>query len=86
MKTRIALFGALRDADASGCIELDVPAGCTVAQLREQLVTHLHAHAPAIGESLVRRSAFGTCESILHDSDTVPADTELAVLPPVGGG
>jgi molybdopterin converting factor small subunit len=86
MKARISLFGALRDADPAGYVDLDLPDDCTISALRVRLVEHLRVHAPAIGETLVRRSAFGTRETILHDHDAVPHDIELAVLPPVGGG
>lgn len=86
MKTRIALHGALRDADPRGYVELDVPAGCSIATLRELLQAHLREHAPSIEERLVRRSAFASAEEILHNHCTVPEDVELAVLPPVSGG
>ena len=86
MKIRIALYGALRDADASGHVELDVPPGSNIAELRELLAAHLHEHAPAIPVGLVRRSAFASNEEILHNHRAVPDDVELAVLPPVSGG
>lgn len=86
MKVRIALFGALRDADALGFIELDAPEACTIAQLRELLRKHLREHAPQISSSLVQRSAFASSDEILHNHRTLPADGQLAVLPPVSGG
>lgn len=86
MKTRIALYGALREADASGHVELDVPTGSSIAELRELLVVHLAGHAPAIPANLVRRSAFASAEEILHNHRTVPEGIDLAVLPPVSGG
>lgn len=86
MKTSIALFGALREADASGTMELDVPAGSTMAELRELLVAHLAVQAPQVSAGLVRRCAFATDEEILHNHREVPAGVALAVLPPVSGG
>ncbi|MEY2161210.1 MoaD/ThiS family protein [Rhodanobacter sp. FW106-PBR-LB-2-11] len=86
MKTRIALYGALREADASGHVELEVPAGSSIAELRDLLVAHLAEHAPAIPAGLIRRSAFASAEEILHNHRTVPEGVELAVLPPVSGG
>ncbi|MEW9572878.1 MoaD/ThiS family protein [Rhodanobacter sp. Si-c] len=86
MKARIALYGALREADTRGYVELDVPAGSSIAELRELLVAHLAEHAPAIPANLVRRSAFASAEEILHNHRTVPEGVELAVLPPVSGG
>lgn len=86
MKVRILLFGALRDAGSNGFVELDVPEGCSIAELRNHLLTYLDAHAPTLSTELVRRSAFATAETIVHDHQPVPANAELAVLPPVGGG
>lgn len=86
MIRRISLHGALRDADPRGYVELEVPAGCNIARLRELLLAHLREHAPSTREGIVQRSAFATAETILHDHQPVPADGELAVLPPVSGG
>lgn len=86
MKIRIALYGALREADPRGHVELEVPVGSTVAELRELLAAHLREHAPAISAGLVQRSAFASAEEILHDHRSVPEGMELAVLPPVSGG
>lgn len=85
-KTRITLHGALRDADPRGYVELELPAGCSVAMLRELLQAHLRAQAPAIGAGLVRMSAFASMGEILHNHSLVPEGGELAVLPPVSGG
>lgn len=86
MSTRINLFGALREADPRGYVELDLPAGSTVAGLSAALVAHLAAHAPAVSASLLRHSVFATDTEILHDHCEVPAGVALAVLPPVSGG
>jgi molybdopterin converting factor small subunit len=86
MKVRITLFGALRDADPHGFIELEAPDGCTVGDLRGLLRDHLHAHAPHISAGLVQRSAFASEDEILHNHRAVPAHGQLAVLPPVSGG
>lgn len=86
MSTRINLFGALREADPRGYVELELPAGSTIAGLREALVAHLAAHAPAVSAGLVRRCAFATDDEILHNHRIVPEGVALAVLPPVSGG
>jgi molybdopterin synthase sulfur carrier subunit len=86
MNVRIALYGALREADTRSYLELDVPAGATVAELRAHLTAHLREHAPGIKAGLVQVSAFATAEEILHNHRTVPCGVELAVLPPVSGG
>ncbi|SFS14209.1 molybdopterin synthase sulfur carrier subunit [Dyella sp. OK004] len=86
MNVRIALYGALREADPRGYVELEVPPGSTIATLRELLTAHLSEHAPAVNVKLVRISAFASDEEILHNHRTVPEDVALAVLPPVSGG
>ncbi|HUA81482.1 MAG TPA: MoaD/ThiS family protein [Dyella sp.] len=86
MKVHIALFGALRDADARGFIELEAPESCTIATLRELLRAHLREHAPHISPHLVQRSAFASEDEILHGHRTLPDNGQLAILPPVSGG
>lgn len=86
MKIRIDLYGALREADASGHVELEVPAGSRIADLRELLAAHLARHAPGIPAGLVARSAFASAEEVLHNQRAVPEGVALAVLPPVSGG
>lgn len=86
MKVHLTLFGALRDADVRGFIELEAPDGCTIATLRELLRDHLRTHAPNLSASLVQRSAFASEDEILHNHRSLPANGQLAILPPVSGG
>lgn len=86
MKVHITLFGALRDADTRGFIELDVPDACTVATVRERLHDYLREHASHISAGLVQRSAFASEHEILHNHRTLPENGQLAILPPVSGG
>ncbi|BAP89057.1 sulfur transfer protein ThiS [Burkholderiales bacterium GJ-E10] len=86
MRIRIDLFGALRDVDAKGYVELEVPRGSSVGALREHLRAHVRQHAPSIGDNLIRGSAFADAHEILHDHRVIPEDGELALLPPVSGG
>lgn len=86
MKIRIELFGALREADARGHVELDMPAQSTVADLREALRVHLAEHAPGIPAGLVGRCAFAGDDTILQNRDALPEHGRLAILPPVSGG
>lgn len=86
MKLKIDLYGALREADARGYIELEVPAASSVAALRPLLVEHLAANAPQVSTDLVAASVFASHDAILHDQTQLTADTTLAVLPPVSGG
>ncbi|GLQ95487.1 MoaD/ThiS family protein [Dyella acidisoli] len=86
MKVHISLFGALRDADPRGFIELEAPEPCTIGELRELLRDHLREHAPNISAGLIQRSAFASENEILHNHRALPENGQLAVLPPVSGG
>lgn len=86
MKVRITLFGALREADPHGFVELDAPESCTIGALRDLLREHLREHAPQISAGLVQRSAFASENEILHNHRTLPENGQLAILPPVSGG
>jgi sulfur-carrier protein len=86
MKLRITLFGALRDADARGFIELDVADGSTIASVREALQHYVREHSPGISANLIQRSAFASEDEILHNHRPVPENGVLAILPPVSGG
>jgi sulfur-carrier protein len=86
MKRRITLFGALRDADASGFIEVDIAEGSTIADLRTAVQQYLQEHAPGISPNLILRSAFASQDEILHNHRHVPENGDLAILPPVSGG
>ncbi|WP_158545044.1 MoaD/ThiS family protein [Dyella monticola] len=86
MKVRITLFGALRDADTRGFIELEAPDACTIGTLRDLLRDHLRENAPHISVNLVQRCAFASDDEILHNHRTLPESGQLAILPPVSGG
>jgi molybdopterin converting factor small subunit len=82
-QVRVALYGAFRQS--MGCPEVLVrtAADATVADLRRELAEHLPND---IVRGLLRVSAFATDEQVLQDTDPVPDDQVLAVLPPVCGG
>lgn len=86
MKLRITLFGALREADTRGFIEVEVPAHSTIAEVRDAVQHYARDHAPAISPNLIQRSAFASQDEILHNHRSVPDNGELAILPPVSGG
>lgn len=86
MKVCIRLFGAFRDADERGFIELETPEHLTVAKLRELLDAYLRERAPHISPSLLQSSALASHDEILHNHRTLPEDGQLAILPPVSGG
>ncbi len=86
MKIDVQLFGAFRDHQPEARIALELAEGATVADLRRALEAHALAHWPAFNPKLLAYSAFASETSVLRESDALPADGRMAVLPPVSGG
>lgn len=77
----ILFFATLRDRTGARQIEMELPHGATVADLRSEISKRYPQAAPAIGSALVavnREYAF--------DEDPLPGAAEVAVFPPVSGG
>lgn len=86
MKVEVKLFGAFRAHDPGATLELDLPDGARVADLREALDHHARAHWPAYRPELLKASAFASETTVLRDAEHVPDGVPMAVLPPVSGG
>lgn len=78
---RVLLFAALREAAGAREVSLDAPAGCTVAQLREQLA----ASYPALAR-LLPNAAVAVNEEYADGATPLQAGDVVAVIPPVSGG
>jgi sulfur-carrier protein len=86
MMITVNLFGAFRDYVADARVELELPDGATIADLRSALDAHGRAHWSGYRPELLRVSAFASEAEVLRDRDPLPADGRLAILPPVSGG
>ena len=86
MKIELDLFGALREQAPGARVVLDVPEDCSVADLRAALQAHAAANWTGVGAGLLAKSAFASEQAVLRDSDAVPTQGRVAVLPPVSGG
>jgi sulfur-carrier protein len=86
MTVTLSLFGAFRDYDPSGQVQLDLPADATIADLRTALDRHARAHWSGYRPELLNASAFASSCEVLRDREPLPADGLLAILPPVSGG
>ncbi len=86
MTVTLRLFGAFREYEPSGRVQLQVPEPATVADLRAALDAFGRTHWPAFRPELLRVSAFASASDVLRDAEPLPADGELAILPPVSGG
>jgi molybdopterin converting factor small subunit len=81
MQMRIQLFARARDLAGTGQLQVDLPEGATVAELR----AGLGRLCPAL-VGLLQRSAFAINDEFADDALTIPLNAEVALLPPVSGG
>jgi molybdopterin converting factor subunit 1 len=78
---KVRLFARARDLAGADALDVAVPAGATVADLRAALAAACPLLAP-----LVTRSAVAVNEEFAGDDVVIPAGSEVALLPPVSGG
>lgn len=86
MTVTLSLFGAFRDYDPSGAVQIEVPPEATIADLRAALDRHAREHWSGYRPELLKASAFASSREVLRDREPLPADGLLAILPPVSGG
>ncbi len=77
----VRLFARARDLAGTDAVTLDLPAGATVRDLRQQLAQRYPKLA-----GLLERSAVAVDNEFADDQLTVPVSAEIALLPPVSGG
>ena len=82
MNVRVRLFARARELAMRDTLDLELPAGATIADLCRQLV----AVCPGL-EPLLHISAFAVNDEFADDPQMpLPSSAEVAVLPPVSGG
>jgi molybdopterin converting factor subunit 1 len=81
MTCRVRLFARARDLAGADAVEVAVPAGATVGDLRRLLA----AARPELA-ALLCRSALAVNDEFADDGLTLPHGAEVALLPPVSGG
>ena len=81
MKIRVRLFAVARQVAGRDSVELDLPEGATIAQLRGQLGTQV---PPLSG--IVPQMMFAVDMQYANDATRIPPDAEVACIPPVSGG
>jgi len=86
MKITISLYGAFRECDPRGSVELDLSQPATVSDLRAAFEAHGRAHWPAFKSGLLAASVFASEATLLRENEELPANGRVAVLPPVSGG
>jgi molybdopterin converting factor subunit 1 len=81
MIVRVLLFARAGDIAGRGVVEVELPAGATVAELRRRLGLEVPALA-----NLVVRCGVAVEGEYAVDGDIVAEGAEVALIPPVSGG
>jgi sulfur-carrier protein len=81
MKIRIQLFAVAKQLAGRPRLELDVPAGATIADLRQTL-----AQAYPVLSELLPQVLFAIDGEYADEHTRLPASGEVACIPPVSGG
>ena len=81
MKIQVRLFAAARQLCDASAVEVELPAGSTIGQLRAALAQQYPALAP-----LAPHLMFAAASQYVGDRVTLAADAEIACIPPVSGG
>lgn len=83
MKIQLRYFASLREALGAG-EALDVPAGCTLGGLREQLIARGGRHAEVLARGRAVRAALN--QAMAAEDALLLEGAEVAFFPPVTGG
>lgn len=81
MTVRVQMFALARQCAGVDVLELELPDGATVGDLRQRLVGQL----PALGP-LGARLLFAVNAEYSTDATRLEAESEVACIPPVSGG
>lgn len=81
MTVSVLLFASLADAAGTRRLELESLPGDTVAAVRDRLLDRCPALARFVPTLL-----YAVDEEYVREADLVPADSTLALIPPVSGG
>ena len=81
MNVNVRLFAVARQLAGQESVALNVPEGCTVEHLREQLAAAYPELAPLLPHVL-----FAVGSQYVGDEHTLADTPEIACIPPVSGG
>ena len=81
MNVEVKLFAGAKQTAGRDTLSLALPDNATIADVRRALSEQL----PAL-EPLVRRAMFSINLDYANDKTSVPANAEIACIPPVSGG
>ncbi len=81
MTIRVKLFAAMRDLTGDEVVEVELPDGATVGDLRRELGKQL-----PLARTLLNRSGIAVNHDLVENDRALAAADEVAVIPPVSGG
>ncbi|MFT5303721.1 MAG: molybdopterin converting factor small subunit [Mariniblastus sp.] len=81
MIVKIELFAMARELMGDSAIEVELNDGANVGDLKSALISRFPQ-----ASDLVARSAFSVNHEFAVDVCELPADAEIALIPPVSGG
>jgi molybdopterin converting factor subunit 1 len=81
MLIRVKLFAAMRDLTGDEAVEVELPDGATVGDLRRELGKQL-----PLARTLLTRSAIAVNHDVAENDRPLHATDEVAAIPPVSGG
>jgi molybdopterin converting factor subunit 1 len=81
MRVQVKLFARARELAGAPSVEIELPDGATVAQLKAELLERSPGLRPLAASLLV---AVGS--EYASESAEIPPDAEVACFPPVSGG
>jgi molybdopterin converting factor small subunit len=81
VKVRVRLFAVAKQVAGRDSVELDLPEGAAIAQLRARLGTQV----PALSK-IVAQMTFAVDMEYAGDQTRIPPGAEVACIPPVSGG
>ncbi len=81
MKVHVRLFAAAKQAAGSDRVDLELPDGATVGQLRRHLIEEF----PQMS-ALIAQVMFAVDAQYAPDSKEIRPEADVACIPPVSGG
>ena len=81
MKVCVKLFAVAREAAGHDVLELDLPQGATIGELRSQLGSQI----PQLS-ALMAQMMFAIDTHYADDATEIPPGADVACIPPVSGG
>jgi molybdopterin converting factor subunit 1 len=81
MTFRVKLFAAMSELAGGGSVDVELPDGATVADLRREIAKQL-----PLARTLLNSSGIAVNHDLAENDRPLAGGEEVAVIPPVSGG